>query len=169
MIIIYIAVTKDGFIADKNGGIDFLNTLDIKGDAGYTEFINSVDSIICGSNTYKQIIDFDLEKWPYENKKFYVLTKDPTKFKRDANVEFISDEPENFVKNRSFQNLWILGGANVAKSFLNKSLIDKIIISEANRTLGEGIKFEWKKYLLNFTKISEENFGDITNLTYKKK
>ena len=63
-LILYIATSLDGFIADEKGKVDWLFQT---GDYGYKKFLNSVDTLLIGNATYKQILTFG--KWPYKGKK----------------------------------------------------------------------------------------------------
>ncbi|MBA3957127.1 MAG: hypothetical protein H0X51_01855 [Parachlamydiaceae bacterium] len=65
-IVLYIATSKDGYIADEKGSVDWLpQSLSETGgqDYGYHEFYNSVDVIAIGRKTYEQILGFG--DWPY--------------------------------------------------------------------------------------------------------
>ncbi|MEH2434913.1 MAG: hypothetical protein V7K25_11790 [Nostoc sp.] len=64
---LYIAASLDGYIARSDGGIDWLSILDTEGeDYGYTEFYESIDAIVLGSNTYQVALGFN--EWPYPEK-----------------------------------------------------------------------------------------------------
>lgn len=76
-VILYIAISLDGFIADINGEIDWLGGQDssYKGDYGYSNFLKNIDTVIMGMNTYKQIVKkLSPDKWPYSDIKSYVFT-----------------------------------------------------------------------------------------------
>ena len=75
--VLYMAVSLDGFIADENGGIDWLNKYD--GGEMYEEFLRTVDTVVMGRRTYNQIInELSPDKWVYEGLKSYVATKHPS-------------------------------------------------------------------------------------------
>ena len=70
---VYIATTVDGYIAQKDGSIDFLNQYqssasDADGDMGFADFLNSVDLLIMGRKTFDQVISFGEDMWPYGNR-----------------------------------------------------------------------------------------------------
>jgi dihydrofolate reductase len=71
-----IALTVDGFIADKNGGLDWLNNQPmIEGeDFGFAEFLASVDAILMGRNTFETVVQFGKGAWPYAKKPLFILT-----------------------------------------------------------------------------------------------
>ncbi|AZL16382.1 dihydrofolate reductase family protein [Rickettsiales endosymbiont of Stachyamoeba lipophora] len=144
-IILYIATSQDGFIADKNGSVDWLNSYNnIEGeDCGYAEFYNSIDIIVMGSHSYEQILGFG--EWPYKEKDTYIFTK--RNLKSDlSNVFFISKNPKVFIQDLNVteptQQIWLLGGTELIKSFDQHNLIDEVIITVVPTELGQGIKLE---------------------------
>lgn len=71
-----IALSVDGFIAEKDGGVDWLNKQPmIEGeDFGFAEFLEGVDAILMGRNTFETVVQFGQEAWGYGEKPLYVLT-----------------------------------------------------------------------------------------------
>ncbi len=69
---VYIAQSLDGYIARQDGDLDWLNVESAGEDYGYTAFVDSVDAIIMGRNTFDQCVSFD--PWPYTETKVIVLT-----------------------------------------------------------------------------------------------
>ena len=71
--IVYIGTSLDGFIARKNGDIDWLTQF-ANDDAirAYDEFMGRVDVIVIGRGTFEKVMTFP--SWPYE-KKVFVLSK----------------------------------------------------------------------------------------------
>ncbi|PPE03409.1 dihydrofolate reductase family protein [Holospora curviuscula] len=142
-IILYIATSLDGFIARLNGGVDWLPHP--KDDAeleavGYKSLMSSIDTILMGSRSYKQILSFGDWGWP--DKHTYVFTSK----KLEADKPYVSityDNPFEFMakfKDRtSAKDIWLLGGAELAKSFAQEGLIDEVILTIVPQTLGEGI------------------------------
>ena len=72
---VFIASSIDGYIADKNGGIDWLQSVPNPDhdDMGYNSFINEVDALVMGRNTFETVCGFDID-WPY-SKPVYVLSR----------------------------------------------------------------------------------------------
>lgn len=141
MISLYIATSLDGFIAKKDGSIDWLEDpkYEIEGeDYGYQEFFDSVDATIMGRSTYEQVLGFDVP-FPYVDKRNFIFTHDknyiPT-FGRG-----FSDGVEKFMRNHHKSNLkfWLIGGGKVNTSFLEHNAIDEIRITSVPCILGDGI------------------------------
>jgi dihydrofolate reductase len=168
-IILYIATSKDGFIADKNGGVDWLphpkddHDLEV---VGYKNLMERIDTILMGSASYKQIIGFGDWGWP--DKQTYIFTSKPL----ESKVPYIAithDSPLKFISSlkdrKSEKDIWLLGGAELAKSFAQGGLIDEIILTIVPQTLGEGIPLGLN--LDDFDLVSENSLMDgITQRVY---
>ena len=139
--ILYIAASVDGYIAGPNGEIDWLSLVDREGeDYGYDAFYASVDAIVSGSKTYELAASFG--QWPYPGKPTFVFTRRPLKSDRD-DVFFLSEEVDSAmekIKAQGFQRVWLLGGGELVRSFLQHGLIDEYIISTIPVVLGAGIQ-----------------------------
>lgn len=134
-VVLYIAASVDGFIADVKGGVGFLESKSsYKGDYGYKKFLEGVDVIVMGYNTYRQVLGFG--KWPYKGKRCIVFTRRHSG-SVDSNVEFVSDL-EGFM---SFVEgcVWLVGGSQINRVFLSNGLIDELIVTFVPFVLGDGI------------------------------
>ncbi len=132
-LILYVATSLDGYIARKNGSVDWLEKYEKgKEDYGYNEFLESIGTIILGNTTFKQF------KAPYPNKKCFVFSRKNTgKF---DNITYVNDNVKDFFEGLSNdQNVWLVGGAKIASEFLKNNLIDEFIITVIPVVLGEGI------------------------------
>ncbi|MEX0272908.1 MAG: dihydrofolate reductase family protein [Flavobacteriaceae bacterium] len=63
---IFIATSLDGYIADKNGGLDWLHSIPNpdNDDMGFAAFNNNIDALVMGRTTFETVIGFDVP-WPY--------------------------------------------------------------------------------------------------------
>ena len=87
---IYIATSLDGYIADKNGGLEWLDSIPIpeNEDMGYVAFTNRIDALVMGRNTFETVLGFDVE-WPYKKPVFVLsdsLTEIPESHKSKAHL-----------------------------------------------------------------------------------
>ena len=139
-VVLYIAASLDGFIARPDGDVDWLSVVDRPGeDYSYYQFYNSVDALVMGRKTYE--IPAGVEEWPYPGKPSFVFTHQDLETSRD-DVTFVSDPVEQVMANvrkQGFQNVWLVGGGELIRSFLAHNLIDEHIISVIPIILGEGI------------------------------
>lgn len=140
--IVYIATSLDGFIAKKDGGIDWLFEIPnpVGSDYGFSEFMKNVDAIVMGRNTFELVLTFN--EWLY-TKPVFVLSNSlksvPKSFSDKA--EILSGEPESIVRelnSRGYKNLYVDGGITI-QQFLKQELIDELIITKIPILLGEGI------------------------------
>lgn len=139
-VILYIAASLDGFIARPNGDVDWLDMVERPGeDYGYQEFYDSVDALVMGRKTYE--LPAGVDEWPYPGKQSFVFTSQDLKTDRD-DVTFVSDPVDQVmenVRNQGFQNVWLVGGGVLIRSFLAHDLIDEHIVAVIPTILGEGI------------------------------
>ncbi|MBI2344462.1 dihydrofolate reductase [Candidatus Dependentiae bacterium] len=177
--ILYIASSEGGFIADKKGGLDWLPQEAPEGeDFGFEKFLDSIDVIAQGSRTFLQTISFIeqgiVPDLPYGGKHMYVFTREPMQTNR-TDVTFVSsiDQYLNMInQDLKIKRVWLLGGAEVIKSFKDRDLIDKCIITVIPVVLHEGISlpknlFEGMKLVSSkncFNGIIEKRYIRINNL-----
>jgi len=141
--LVFLATSLDGYIADKNGGIGWLESIPNpeKNDCGYNNFINRVDAIVMGRATFEVVCGFDCP-WPY-TKPVFVVSDSLKKVSEDYEdkVEIINGTPEEIIEkvsDKGFTQLYIDGGATVQK-FLHEDLIDELIITTIPILLGGGV------------------------------
>lgn len=139
-VVLFIAISMDGYIARKNGDIDWLSIVeDPKEDYGYKEFIKSVDTVIMGRKTYDKVRSFDCD-FPHLDKKCYVISR--SQRSSDQYVEFYRGDVReliNKIRQQDGLNIFLDGGAQVVNEFMMKDLIDEYIISIIPVLLGSGI------------------------------
>jgi dihydrofolate reductase len=139
---IYIAASLDGYIATKEGNIDWLTGFpNPEGtDYGYADFLTTIDTTLTGNNTYKDILVLS-ETFPYPDKTNYVFTRDATQ-QDTAFVKFISRDIVAFVREIKAANgkdIWLVGGGQLNGALLQENLVDEMIIHVIPVVLGDGI------------------------------
>ena len=143
-IIVYIATSADGFIARKDGGIDWLDRPRTKGDYGMLQFFKSIDTIIMGRKTYDLVVQFHREGKPIPTMagiKNYVFSRKPPK-KVLPGFEFIKQPIKQFATKLRAQrgkDIWMMGGGGIIGSFLDADAIDEFVIHKLPVFIGEGI------------------------------
>lgn len=140
---VFIATSLDGYIADSNGGIEWLHQTPNpeQNDMGYAEFMKGIDAIVMGRGTFETVLGFDIP-WPY-TKPVFVLSqslravsrelKDRVFFKRGRLKDVLKD-----IHAQGFHHLYIDGGKTI-QSFLAEDLIDQMTITRIPVLLGAGI------------------------------
>lgn len=166
-VILFIATSLDGFIARKNGGIDWLYT---DGDYGYEKFYASIDTTLTGGKTYRQALTFG--GFPYPGKTNYVFTR--TKPQGDRNpVTFISSDIVQFVRSLKHENgkhIWLVGGGEINTILLNAGLIDEMVISIHPVILGDGVPLFRGMPRTTWFRLSDQRVfeGGLLQVTYEK-
>lgn len=140
---VFIATSLDGFIARKNGDLDWLPGSDGQTgeDLGYEQFIASVDTLVMGRNTYELVQTFG--EWPYGGKRVVVLSSRFPKIpeRLAEGVEGSSASPAELMRQlqRSGSTHVYVDGGKTIQSFLGANLIQEITITRIPVLLGEGI------------------------------
>lgn len=140
-VILYIAASLDGYIADSQGGVSWLEPFEQAGeDYGYTAFYRSLDAVIVGRITYEQSLTFG--EWPYRGVATYVVSHRPVQPPAGHHVEAYSGSLPELVsklKDRFRKDIWLVGGAQLVAAFLRDNLIDQLILTVIPVMLGSGI------------------------------
>ncbi len=141
---VFIATSLDGYISRTDGSVDWLdeaNAVVPEGeDCGYKAFIETVDILVMGRNTFDQVLRF--EPWPYENLRVIVLTHRPLGIPSDlaATVSSSSESPVNLVaqlSSKGAKHLYIDGGRTI-QNFLKAGLVSQLTITTIPILLGTG-------------------------------
>lgn len=140
---LYIAASLDGYIARKDGSIDWLETLaGSDDDYGYGDFMETVKVSVMGRVTYDQVLTFP--EWPYDGRRVVVLSRHVNT--ADPRVEITAENPSQLISRlRSAYpgetgRIWLVGGGETVKSFLAEGLVDEIILTLVPILLGDGIR-----------------------------
>ena len=140
---VYIATSVDGFIARENGSVDWLPTGEDAGgeDYGYQDFMNSIDALVMGRNTYELVLSFG--SWPYGNKPVVVLSSQLLEIPDSISntVSVMSASPSNVIQHlaeQGYEHLYIDGGKTI-QGFISEGLIQELIITKVPILIGSGI------------------------------
>ncbi len=163
--IAYIAMSLDGYIADVDGKIDWLESIEVPNlGEEYGKFYASVDTVLMGSRTYDQILTFDVE-YPYLDKKNYILAFDKEKYADVTDKNFISiDEIPEEIKS---EKTWVVGGAMVVNELMKRNLVNKFQISVMPIILGDGIRLFGDVSIDSLVLEEQKKFGNVVELTYR--
>ena len=148
---IHMAASLDGFIARKDGRVDWLETSDeFAGgdtmDPGFVEaFLKTIDCYVMGSRTYETAVSFEAKGlgWAYGDKPIFVLTSRELPRTRDT-VQFYSGDLTQFVNKRlrpTFRSIWFVGGGMVVGECLRLGLADEVYYSILPILIGDGVPF----------------------------
>jgi len=148
---IHMAASLDGFIARKDGRVDWLETSDefTDGDTldpGFVEaFLKTIDCYVMGSRTYETALSFEAQGfgWSYGDKPTFVLTSRDLPRTRDS-VKFYSGDLVQFVNEHlrpTFHSIWFVGGGVVSGECLRLGLADEVRYSILPILIGDGLPF----------------------------
>jgi dihydrofolate reductase len=148
---IHMVASLDGFIARKDGRVDWLETSD-QFDGGETltpefiqEFLKTIDCYVMGSHTYETALAFEAKGlgWSYGDTPTFVLTRRNLPKTRET-VEFYAGDLAQLVNERlkpSFGGIWVVGGGALCSECLRLGLADEVRYSIMPILIGEGIAF----------------------------
>ncbi|MBC2173341.1 dihydrofolate reductase family protein [Listeria booriae] len=142
-VILYIAVSVDGYIAEADGSIGFLEDTEVIVDeeTSYQELLDKIDTVVLGRTTYDQLVnELAPGNYPYTEQTSYIITSHP-----DINTEklvFTSEDPVELVRNLKSVDgkaIWIVGGGSIIAPLVEANLIDSYVITTIPVLLGKGI------------------------------
>ena len=151
MVTIHMVASLDGFIARKDGSVDWLETSD-RFDGGATmsadfveEFLKTIDCYVMGSHTYETALGFEAKGlgWAYGDKPTFVLTRRTLPKTRES-VEFYAGDLTRLVDERlrpAFRSIWFVGGGELSAECLRRGLADEVRYSIMPVLIGRGISF----------------------------
>jgi len=143
-IIVYIATSADGYIARKDGAVDWLDRPSTAGDYGMGKFYKSIDTILWGRKTYDMVLKSQEEgkdSPDISGIKNYAFSRRPPR-KVASGFQFVKEPIKKFAKSLRAQkgrDIWMMGGAGIIGSFLDAGEIDEFIVHVIPTFIGEGI------------------------------
>ncbi|MCG7522732.1 dihydrofolate reductase family protein [Ruegeria sp. Ofav3-42] len=168
----YIAMSLDGFIADENGSVDWLNPFNEKlaadgGDGGYGDFISGIDALIMGRSTYEQVLGWG---WPYEDRAGYVLTRQSEYQGNHVAAAGNIDALRNAIEQAGHQCVWVMGGGEAQRAALDAGMFDRLRIFIMPTLLGRGLPCfaPGDQRYLDLTEVSHHP-GGILQIDYSIK
>lgn len=168
-VILYIGTSIDGFIANDDGTLEWLESTEVEGDSGYNSLLNRIDTVVMGKGTYDTIRGFDID-YPYSDYKNYVFSKSVSG--SDEYASFINKDVEAFINNLKQQpgkDIWLIGGGKLAREFFKGNLIDEFQLAIAPIILGKGISlYNGDDITQKYSLMKTEKLGQLAMLHYKK-
>lgn len=139
-VILYLAQSLDGFIAEPDGSTAWLGALGSSAaDDAYQRFYAGIDCVLMGRKTYQRALRL-AGSYPYSDKESYVFstnlhdTDDPTTVVAGNVPAFVRK-----LKAQKGKDIWLVGGADIFTELLEANLVDELIITVAPVLLGNGI------------------------------
>jgi len=165
----YIAMSLDGFIADADGSVGWLDPFNeaLAGDTGYAEFIGTIDALIMGRPTYEQVMGWG---WPYETRAGYVLTTKPGFSGEHVVAAGDIETLRAALETNGHSNVWVMGGGETQRAALDARMFDRLRVFLMPILLGGGRPCfaPGKQHNLTFTGATQKP-GGIMQLDYEIK
>ncbi|MDZ4670588.1 MAG: dihydrofolate reductase family protein [Phototrophicales bacterium] len=142
-IVLYIAISLDGYIATEDGSVAWLDGFNIPNeDYGYQTMYDRMGAVVMGGITYRQVLGFSTE-WVYVGKKSYILTRQPLDNPPDPAIYAFNGDVRDLVTKLQVEHskdIWLVGGGDVVAQFMAHNLIDEYHLSVMPVLLGRGIR-----------------------------
>jgi len=139
MITYFAACSLDLYLAGPKDELDWLPQPGEGGDdLGYKAFYNNQDLVVMGRRTYEVCLGFGPEQWPYGDKETVVLTRQAG-LKPKHNERFEAFDAETWAGRSKTKKIYLNGGGEAAKLFLQHGLIDRLVITTIPKLLGGGL------------------------------
>jgi dihydrofolate reductase len=137
----YIATSLDGFIADHEGSVAWLDPFnkaiaDTGSDGGYGDFIGGVDALLMGRVTFEQVLGWG---WPYEDRAGYVLTNRTGYKSEHATASGSIDVLHKAITKAGHKTVWVMGGGAAQRAVLDAGLFDSLRVFIMPTILGGGL------------------------------
>lgn len=140
-LVLYIAMSLDGYIAAPGDNLDFLGKVEKEGeDYGYADFVGQVDTVIVGYRTYNWVMQHAPD-FTHADKEAYIITRTPRE--NIGNTHFYTGDIGELVTKlqaKEGKTIFCDGGSQVVHQLLQRSLIDEFIISIIPVFVGNGIR-----------------------------
>jgi dihydrofolate reductase len=144
--IYFAAATLDGYIADADGGIDWLTGFEPNYEGGgesvtggIDSFLEGIGALVSGSTTYEFILGHD---WPYGDRPSWVLTSRELPVAESADIRFhngpVADIHPEMLAAAGERDLWVVGGGPVASDLADAGLLDELWVTVVPIVLGSG-------------------------------
>ena len=144
-VVLGLGISLDGYIARKNGAVDWLS---MDWDYDWTAFFKTIDVVLMGRKSWDIAVGMNPKKKskskaknPYAGMETYVFSNTLKESGVDG-VEIVSGNIKEFIENlkaKDGKNIWFSGGGELAKSFLDEDLVDEIYLGVTPILLGSGL------------------------------
>ena len=177
-VILYIAMSLDGYIADENGGVGWLSGQDPEGESegSYPEFVRGIDTVVMGWKTYHQVMtELSPDEWVYGDLMAYVIThREETSSEK---IRFVHEVPSDLIQNlkeTKGKDIWICGGASIARQLMQEGMIDRFYISVIPVLLGAGVRLFGELFgelpeELELRLMETRSYNGIVELRYERR
>ncbi|HZM78636.1 MAG TPA: dihydrofolate reductase family protein [Candidatus Limnocylindrales bacterium] len=180
-VIVHEYVSADGFVADRDGGLDFLGPIGGEVDLAILRELDEIDTILLGARTYEEFVGF----WPTPESSDEVISERlnatpkvvfSTRLESapwgdwpEARVQPSAYETVTELKKQPGKSMIVWGSIEIAQALLEAGLVDEVWLGVAPVVLGEGRRLFPGRADLEW--IGTQTFADsgIQMLRYRPK
>ena len=160
----YGCVTLDGYLADKDHGLNWLHETGSPEETDYDRFYSEMDVTIMGKRTYDEIARLEDASSVYPSTENYVFTHADS-LPQKGFIPVSGDVAEFVEELRPDKNIWIVGGNTILAPLLERDMVDHLILQVAPVLLGEGIPlFTQKEGIRRFRLDEVRRYGQFAEL-----
>lgn len=164
----YLAVSLDGYIADADGGVGWLDDFADAEDGGYEAFVQTVDTVVMGGRTYRQVTqELSPGLWPYEGLDCWVWTHDSGPLPHARRIEGDLAAWLHAQKQKPGKDIWLCGGVALIAAAADAGEVGRWHLTVLPVLLGGGIRLfpEGQKQSLRL--VSARQSGGMAELIYE--
>jgi len=145
-VVAMVAVTLDGFVARRDGSVDYLEKYPIA-EFDFSGFVETIGALIMGSTTYRQTVGWG---WDWGDLPTMVLTtRGSLEVPDGANVQFTATPTAEAIRSFSSatpKRLWVFGGGKVITDGLIGGAVDTLDVTVMPEAIGSGIPLFTEAY-----------------------
>ncbi len=137
-----LAVSLDGYIADKRGGVTWLDRY-FSPDMDFAGFMASIGATIMGRKTYDVALKIGMPPGSAEQRNIVVSHKPPRR--APEGLEHFSGDLRKLVAGLKHElagtgkDIWLMGGGQLIDAFRAAGLVDRLELNIIPTLLGQGI------------------------------
>jgi dihydrofolate reductase len=169
-IIYAVRTSLDGYVARRDGSLDFLHLRPSNYSMG--PFFKTIDVGLMGRKTYEVGIRMSGGQFESHGLRCYIFSRSLPEGERDFAI-FVREEPKRFVeelRKKKGKDIWLVGGGELMREFLKEDLVDELYLAITPVLIGEGIPlfaagFPQREFTL---KESKTYSGGLIALTYER-
>jgi dihydrofolate reductase len=168
----FIATSLDGFIADGDGSVAWLDPFNKAvgangGDGGYGAFIEEIDALITGRTTHEQVLGWG---WPYGDRANYVLTRQANYAAAHVTASGTIEVLRDAIKAAGHRKIWVMGGGETQRAALDAGMFDDLRVFVMPTILGGGrpLVSPGKQHNLSYVSCHEHG-GGMLQIDYRIK
>lgn len=146
-VILFVAASLDGYIARRDGSVDWLPRPSAAADFGHAEFWSDVGTVVMGRRTYDAAREHDGGA-SFGGRRCIVFSRRRAGT-RDRFARFVAADPAEFVRelrtksgrgrNENGDRIWLVGGGEIVRACLEAGVVNEIVLSIVPVLLGDGV------------------------------